>query len=333
MSSKSIAVIGAGVSGLSCASYLQARGFQVDVFEKSRGLGGRLSVRRVEQMGTFDLGAQFYTVRSREFELVHESMLKAGLVSAWQGELWHLQNQQKVLAFDRPRFVAPGGMNQLAHHLSAGINVNFQTKATQLQRDALQLRLTFADGNTSASYHGVVLALPFEQTAALLRTCGMELSTICQTQLQPCLAVYARFARAPSFSGSGFFADDEIISFASCMERKWGTSVENGPENWVIHSSHAFAAQHFEEPDKGAEMCLARFMTLIGEDEALARKEMLHFGHHRWRYARAPKPEKLGSILIPGTAIAVGGDWLNSGRVEGAFLSGKHAAQRLLSFF
>lgn len=332
MSSKSIAVIGAGVSGLSCAAYLKARGFQVDVFEKSRGLGGRLSVRRVDQIGSFDLGAQFYTVRSREFAQVHEDVLAAGLVRLWQGDLWQLQQQQKVLAYDRPRFVAPGGMNKLAHHLSSGLKVNFQTKATHLQRDALQVRVAFADGKTSESYHGVVIALPYDQAEALLRTCDIELGAICKIELHPCLAIYVRFAHALSFSGSGFFADDEIVGFAAGMERKWGTSTKDGAENWVIHSSHPFASKDLE-PGKAAEECLARFMSLLGEDAALVRKNLLHLGHHRWRYARAPQPEKLGSLLIPGTTIAVCGDWLNSGRVEGAFLSGKHAAERLLHFF
>lgn len=40
-----VAVIGAGVSGLSAARVLHDHGYQVRVFEKSRGLGGRAATR------------------------------------------------------------------------------------------------------------------------------------------------------------------------------------------------------------------------------------------------------------------------------------------------
>ena len=41
-----VAVIGAGLAGAACARGLQAAGVQVTVFDKSRGVGGRLATRR-----------------------------------------------------------------------------------------------------------------------------------------------------------------------------------------------------------------------------------------------------------------------------------------------
>ena len=43
-----IAIIGAGLAGLSAARALTAAGHTPVVFEKSRGLGGRLATRRTE---------------------------------------------------------------------------------------------------------------------------------------------------------------------------------------------------------------------------------------------------------------------------------------------
>src|SRR6478672_4303562 len=43
-----VAVIGAGISGISCAQQLRQVGYRVVVVEKSRGLGGRMATRRVQ---------------------------------------------------------------------------------------------------------------------------------------------------------------------------------------------------------------------------------------------------------------------------------------------
>ena len=56
---KSVAVIGAGVSGLSAACYLSAASYQVQVFEKNSTSGGR--ARQLKANGyTFDMGPSWY---------------------------------------------------------------------------------------------------------------------------------------------------------------------------------------------------------------------------------------------------------------------------------
>ncbi|MEK7066083.1 MAG: FAD-dependent oxidoreductase [Patescibacteria group bacterium] len=57
-SQKKIAVIGAGIAGLSCAYELKKVGFDVTVFEKNDFPGGRMSTRRLDKP-IFDIGADF----------------------------------------------------------------------------------------------------------------------------------------------------------------------------------------------------------------------------------------------------------------------------------
>ena len=73
-----MAIIGAGIAGLSCAESLRRGGHEVTVFEKSRGIGGRIATRRTPEDLRFDHGAQFFTVQSRAFR-----QFLAGDVKKW----------------------------------------------------------------------------------------------------------------------------------------------------------------------------------------------------------------------------------------------------------
>lgn len=61
-----IAIIGSGMAGLSAAHALAAAGLNVQLFDKSRGSGGRMASKRSDA-GSLDLGAQYFTARDRRF--------------------------------------------------------------------------------------------------------------------------------------------------------------------------------------------------------------------------------------------------------------------------
>lgn len=61
-----VAVIGAGIAGISCARVLRDAGHAVRVFDKSRGIGGRMATRRGES-SSYDHGAQYFTARDPGF--------------------------------------------------------------------------------------------------------------------------------------------------------------------------------------------------------------------------------------------------------------------------
>ena len=56
-----IAIIGAGMAGITAARTLVQAGHRVQVFEKSRGAAGRMSTRETV-FGTFDHGTQYLSL-------------------------------------------------------------------------------------------------------------------------------------------------------------------------------------------------------------------------------------------------------------------------------
>lgn len=60
MSGKKIAIIGSGISSLSCASFLAKTGHEVMIFEKNESIGGRARQFKTDNGFTFDMGPSWY---------------------------------------------------------------------------------------------------------------------------------------------------------------------------------------------------------------------------------------------------------------------------------
>ena len=61
-----IAIIGAGLAGLTALQSLRAQGHSVTVFDKSRGSGGRMATKKLGD-ASWDMGAQFMRAQSEAF--------------------------------------------------------------------------------------------------------------------------------------------------------------------------------------------------------------------------------------------------------------------------
>ena len=83
--------IGAGVSGLIAARTLSDHGHEVQIFEKARIPGGRMSSRRTDSYA-FDHGAQYFTATDKRFRTVVDSWLQAGIVNLWNGRIRIVRN-------------------------------------------------------------------------------------------------------------------------------------------------------------------------------------------------------------------------------------------------
>ncbi|MEO5724693.1 MAG: FAD-dependent oxidoreductase, partial [Ilumatobacteraceae bacterium] len=161
-----VVVVGAGISGLLAAARLQHLGHDVVVFDKGRGPGGRLATRRIGG-ATLDHGAQFFTVRSEEFDALTQPWITTGLVVEWCRGFGGSPDGY-------PRYVVRGGMNALAKHVAAGLDVRCATLVFAVHRGAAggwQVRL---DDGAMIAADAVVLTCPLPQSYSLLVTAEIE---------------------------------------------------------------------------------------------------------------------------------------------------------------
>ena len=108
MSKKKIIVIGAGIAGLSAASYLAKDGYDVTIFEKNSHIGGR--ARKFEAEGfTFDMGPSWYWMPD-VFEKFYNDF---GKTSSDFYELKRLDPSYKVVWKNNEGIDVPSEMSEL----------------------------------------------------------------------------------------------------------------------------------------------------------------------------------------------------------------------------
>ena len=76
-----IAIIGSGISALTAARKLNNIS-DVTIFDKSKGIGGRIATRRADPF-VFDHGAQYFLIKNNDFESFVSPYIESGVVKRW----------------------------------------------------------------------------------------------------------------------------------------------------------------------------------------------------------------------------------------------------------
>jgi hypothetical protein len=301
---QSIAIIGAGIAGLSASKTLAESGHTVTLFDKSRGLGGRMATKRVGDL-TFDHGAQYFTAHTDHFKEILESAIKAGFAAKWELN----------------RYVGVPGMSSFARFLAGQRDVRFDTAVEALTRTSNHWSLRDIHGKHYDGFDAVILSLPSPQISAILKNSNIELEGIDQIHYSPCWALMLAFDEAVDFLEQALSSDDPVIAWiAKNSSKPTRTSTS---ETFVVHATPQWSADHIElDADIIAKMLLSRFSELM---QIKANPSIILA--HRWRYARVTKP--LGRPFLWDKNINLGacGDWAMGSRIEDAFNSGNMLAR------
>lgn len=322
------AVVGAGIAGLSCARALTDAGVRVTVLDKGRGPGGRMSTRRGEGWAC-DHGAQYFTARDPRFRAEVARWLAAGVAARWQPRLTVFGADGRRAALSEAgaalaRHVGTPRMTAPARHLAEGLNLRLQATVNALYCYDHGWELATAEhGLLPEAFDGVLLALPAPQAVPLLQPVAPDLAAIAgAARMQACWALMARFDAPLALDFDAAFVNHGPLRWIARDTSKPGRA---GMETWTLHASPAWSEAHLEEtPERVASALIAAFRALGGEPPVL-------WSAHRWRYAITASAVTEGCAWRAGDGIGLCGDWLNGGRVEGAWLSGQALAHGVLA--
>jgi predicted NAD/FAD-dependent oxidoreductase len=320
-----VAVVGAGVSGLACASALKARGARVVVFESSRRPGGRAATE-ITPAGSFDHGTQFFTAQSADFDSLVSEWCADGLVQPWTAQVIAVEGEGAVdKTASARRYIVRDGMQALGRRLAADVDVRFDVTVASVAKRGNSWHLLDAQGMSLShgGYDAVVLALP--QPATLLGG-APELSRRARAIVwQPCWAALLAIEPASGFEFGGAFVNDHpALAWVTREESKLAPRSAPG-ERWVLHATPRWSALHLNHSVDDVAA------TLAG-----AFASRFNFGFRpafltarRWVTATPSNPLKQAFLWDPVRRIGAAGDWCGGPRLEGAFMSGRKLAQAI----
>ena len=346
MTPKHIAIIGAGMAGVTCARTLRQAGHRVTLFEKSRGLGGRMATRS-SAYGSFDHGAQYFTVRDPRFELAIRTV--PGVCQPWAANAVRVLDPngrviEAGLPGGEPHWVATPGMNGLVKAWAAPLvndgQVHLLTRVTQIMADPLrpkgwQLQTLTADGGQQvfAGFDRVLLALPSEQARVLLL--ASELSPCAEplapVMVAPCWTLMLAYPKAvqPGLItlGPQWSAARSTHHRIAWMARESSKPGRERIERWTVQASAPWSAEHLNDtPERISGKLIKAFAEITGIRTTPAYAQV-----HRWLYAKTTQPLGQSHMWFADKGIGLCGDWCLGHRVEDAFVSGLELALAVIA--
>jgi predicted NAD/FAD-dependent oxidoreductase len=340
-----IAIIGGGMAGVVCARTLGQSGHRVTLFEKSRGLGGRMSTRSTE-FGTFDHGTQYFTVRDLRFAEALETV--RGLCRPWSANAVRVldaygQTFAAALPNHEPHWVPVPGMNELVRQWGAPLvqehMVRFETLVTHIEPDHLykqrwQLKTEGPndEGRVFSGFDRVVLAMPAPQARQLLQRSKLAnnwLERLGNVELTPCWTLMLAFPQAMQ-PGLGTLGPQWNAARSTHHRISWLARENSKPgrpliERWTVQASAQWSKEHLEDHSSRVQSKLLKaFAEVTG---ILAEPSFANV--HRWRYAQTQEPLGKSYLWDKQSGIGLCGDWCLGHRVENAFVSGLELALKI----
>lgn len=325
-----VAVVGAGIAGATCARALADAGHAVQVFDKSRGVGGRMSTRRVTSVADtvlgLDHGTPCFAATGADFLGFVEEGQGAGLLARWTPR----PAQHGAALPGGAMWVATPDMPALCRSLLKDLPLHTLCAVDGVRRSGATWSLESGGATVADGFDAVALAIPPQQAAALLGVHRPDWAA--RAQAVPMLPVWVLMGMtdAPATGGDWDLALPASGPLALVLrnDAKPARTVLAGQAQWVVHATPDWTGAQLDTPaDQVQAMLQAALAGCVGGVLAWRFAAV-----HRWLYATlaAPAGDEPASDTAAwwdaGMGLGVCGDALAGGGVEGAWRSGRALA-------
>lgn len=320
-----VAIIGAGISGLTIAERLKSK-FDVTVFEKARGVGGRMSTRRDEDF-FFDHGTQCFTARTEEFSSYVNSMVHKGLLAEWHGQVINLNASSDNLnrEWAERHYVATPNMNSLCKHLAENLNVVIGVEIIKISKDKGKY-LLFSNQDILGEFDILILTCPPEQALKLAGEYLSEDAKIRNSKLQACFATMIGFdidIKVPYIAAKVHNSPLKWISVNSSKPMRDKTKT-----TFVLHSKNNWAEKNIDLNIEEIQSILIREFEKI---TSISTSSANYISTHRWRYSIVEKTLKSGPYINHKSGLYASSDWCYTSRIEEVWIAANQLCDEIFA--
>jgi len=308
MEIQDLLIVGAGLTGLSCAHSLSTSGkyLRIQILEKSNGCGGRMATRRVGE-SKFDHGAQFIKASkdsSKLIDLWQESMVACNFASEDFGAI-----------------CGQSGMTQLAKIIAAKLNIEYNSKVIRLEK-RLQYWRVFLEQGEPRLAEQIILTCPLPQSVQILRQSDIDFDQkLTGIRYHSSIVILTRFDSSLD-SEMNYRENLNEDIFSICSQKAKGLSIQ---ADYTIVMQNLWSANHFDKSDD--EICWTVEKLL---NNIFPKSGVLNLIVKKWRFA---SPQDIWERLYENVAngLYLAGDAFGGPSLNGALRSSNHLSDHLMS--
>ena len=315
-----VAIIGAGLTGLRAARRLAEAGIDTRLFDKSRGVGGRVATRRLERNGLnlrFDHGIPFLT--PPQLQAISEPMNSppdpVPLDVAAHSEL----GRESLICI-------ADGMNRIGKWLASGLEIHLNRPVTKIvpSSSARQWLILTGDAVVPDDFDLIIATTPPHQAAELLRSSDSTVVTALNgIEPQGCWSLML-VTESPMPLGLISLPESQIIERAINENAKGRSSEHLGL--YTVHAKRSWSQRHMQSPKVDVQAAMIEALQSLGLDSA----NIVHAQLHRWLYAGVAQP--LGQPYLADTqrSLICAGDWCLGNDIDCALTSADATAAQVI---
>ena len=308
-------VIGSGISGSTIANLLNKK-FQVNLYDKGRGPGGRASFKRIKGQIGFDHGTQYFSPKTIEFKKFVNRLIKIKILKKWSGNHIFLNSKKKG---DKKhiKIIGKKGNNDICKFLLKKVKCYYQSEVKKIYYKNKLWFLLFTDGKIK-TYKGVILTCPFPQLKKLSEK--FINNTFIKKNLKMDANITVMIAiKKNEQSPSSFVFDDPVLGWAGNENTKKRFKSEY--DLWTLQSTFKWANRNINKNKKNlkknSKILIDKFFKLT----KIKRTKVIYSINHGWKYSSNSKPFKIRSYWDPKKKLGVCADWFVGPRLESGWIS------------
>lgn len=354
-----VLVTGAGPTGAMCAHILRRElqeKVKIDVWDKSNGIGGRMSTSRDPQNPecTADLGAQYLTVTpdyGKAHERYYSELLSVGLTQELSGGIEGIKSSRYPP--NTKHYVTPQGISSIVKHFlkKSDANICFHHRLTSIELQGqggdarLHTKHEDEGGSTNqqpaddVGYDAVILTIPTPQVLNIRGLVEEKLKEKCSVkEMLERVNYSSRYALALFYPPgvmpelpwrARYEQEDECIRWISIDNRK--RQNEAACSALVVHTSVPFGIKHLEDDKAIVEPIIRKHL------EGLIPNLPTPVGSkcQRWRYSQVSKPFEgsPGTLVLdegPSHILLLAGDGFSHSNFDGCIASAEATCKTLI---